>query len=196
MNSNDVFRVTVKMSDGEDDIQNVYHVRIQGSNLPTEEDFLDDLAAYIDTAYGTFDDSVTSNVTYDGIEVYNLTADTFVGEAPFPVLTNGGITPPLQMPSQCAPMVLFTTGVLKSVGKKFLPFLGSVRLDQDGTLNTTALQELGNFATTLLTGIIGGDWNVQWGNYRPLAAQFIEWLGFEVADQIKTQTRRYRGRGS
>lgn len=193
--SGDVLRVIAKMSWGENDIQNVYHMQVSGTNFGTNANVLSEISDFLDGAYLTFDQGVTDLITYDTIEAYNLTQEEYVGEQAWPTLSVGGLADD-PLPPQTCNLVLFGTNTLKSQGRKFLPTVTYSQLDTDGTVSSSWVTIIGNFAAYILLGVDAGDWTAVCGNYRPLTEVFIEWIESTVRDIWATQRRRYFGRGA
>ena len=70
VNEGDVIRVTACLvSDWEGDIQNVWHIK-QTSGDISEEDFMDDCADALDTAYDYMDGVMPDSVTFDEIRAF------------------------------------------------------------------------------------------------------------------------------
>ena len=191
----DVLRVTCKMSVGVDDVQNVYHFEAQGSGSLSDALTLSLLASGLDGTYDEIDLLITDELSFDTIEVYNLTQDTYVGEANWPILTVGGGLNEMLPPQTCL-FTLFNTDVLNSQGRKFLPPTTVDYLGADGTPLGGVLTDLASFAADLLAGYITGAFELHPGNYRKDTADFIEWVLAIVPDFFATQRRRYYGRGS
>jgi hypothetical protein len=192
----DVLRITAKLANGTDTIQNVYHAKLTGDTPPTNEDMLDDVADWMDQAYSAIDQAMSTGITFDEIEVYNLSADEYVGAIGWPVLTAGTAASGQESPPQCAPLVLFRTNVLKSLGKKFLPQFYTGYYEGDGTLAVNALNAMAAYAAEILAGKVAATYELIPGNYRPLVDMFIPYVSAVVRDFFATQRRRYVGRGS
>lgn len=193
---NDVFRAVAKMSQASNDIMNVYHYKLTGSGIPPSNgQVLEALNNVLNGAYDNIDGSMANNITFDEIEVYNVTQDEYVGVTSWLTLTTGGGSAAM-LPPQTAALVLFATNVAKSLGKKFFPPLTTVALDDDGSPTAAVLTALGLYAADLLTGWDGSTWFLLPGNYRPLAGTFLSWLSAAVRDVFATQRRRYTGSGT
>lgn len=194
--ANDVFRVTAKMSIGSDDVQNVYHLQAQGGAPASNAAVLADIANFMDDAYAEIAIGQPTSLNYDTIEVYNLTAEEYVGETAWPTLTAGTGADANLLPPQLSPLVLFLTGVLRSVGRKFLPMFVLGNIQTDGSLSSSALTAMAGYAAILLAGYAGSGYTLVPGNYRPLTELFIEWTEAVVRDLWATQRGRYFGSGS
>lgn len=192
----DVLRAVARMSDGAADVINVFHLLLDGSVVPDDAGILGSIADKLDTAYDVIDAILPDNLTFDSIDVYNITKDLFLGSVPWPSLTAGGATGG-QVPPQVAPLIRFTTNVLRSQGRKFLPAIATYQTkDDDGTLSATGLSILGGFASQLLSPITYSQGQALFGNYNAALERFAYWTGAIVNDAFATQRRRYRNRGS
>jgi hypothetical protein len=190
----DILRVVCKMSDGEDAIQNVYHVVITGSTPPSDNDLEVGLTDWADSTYDNIDGIMPDNISFDTIQIYNLTQDLLFGEFPWPTLTVGGSAQD-QMPPQCSPLLLFNTVTIRSQGRKFLPPFASDRLDTDGTIAAAALTNMASFGFSCIFGVQSVNWDLVFGNYHPVGASFSPWTSYVVRDLWATQRRRYTGKG-
>ena len=188
----DVIRVVAKMSDGSGDVQNVYHCKIAGTTAPSNGVLLVNCATIMDDAYDYFDGSVSDDISFDSIAAYNVTADEPVGETTWSTLTSGGSSGN-KLPPQVTPLVLFTTAVLNSLGKKYLPVMTAAGLDPDGSITSAILAAMSQYATELLSGIDAGLWTADFGNYRKATDTFIPWVAAIARDLYATQRRRYTG---
>ncbi|GAG64292.1 unnamed protein product, partial [marine sediment metagenome] len=65
----DILRVTAKMSVGEDDVQNVYHLEANVTGTPSDETVFDEIADWLDDAYDDLASSMCVTVDFDSIEV-------------------------------------------------------------------------------------------------------------------------------
>lgn len=193
---NDIVRVVYNMSVGADDIQNVYHIRLSGSGFPSYGNFLMYARTFLEEAYNNIADSIPVAVKFNSITAYNVTKDEYVGEIPSLLLTAGEVSPGAFMPRQACPLAVFPSSVMGSQGKKFLPPMDTVRLDQDGSPNATALAEIALVIADLLTGFGAGDWFARLGNWNPTLSRWALWTAGIVRDYFATQRRRYVGKGS
>jgi len=191
----DILRVVAKMKLGEDDVQNVYHVRIDTvDGSQTDVDTFNEIAGVLDSAYDYLDGVQPDTLDYDRIQIYNLTQDTLVYEYVWPTLTSGISTS--TVPPQDAALCLFLTDVLRSQGRKFLPPFGSGAIDTDGTITSSVLGYMLSYATSFIGGFTGTHIEYTFGNWNPTLARFAEWTGAIVRDFFATQRRRYVGSGS
>ena len=191
----DVLRIVAKFTQGGDEVQNVYHVRANVSSPPTDAALAAAVGDYMDDVYTSYRTPMSDDMFFSTVATYNETQDAPVGEVPWPTLVNGGQSAN-RLPPQCSPLLLFTTSVLNSLGKKYLPALTSGSLDPDGSVTTAALTTVATLASTLLDGYDGLTWSLTPGNYRKATAVFIPYLAAVVRDIFATQRRRYVGKGS
>lgn len=192
----DTIRIVCKLSQAGNDIQNVYHALLGGTVAPSNAALLATVRSWMDDAYSDIVARIADNVLFDSIWVWNMTQDEFVGEADWLTLTAGGGGTNSMMPPQTAALCLFRTAVPKSLGKKFLPPMSSLQLEDDGSIISTGLTQIGLYAAVLLAGATGATWNLVPGNYRPLVSLFIPYLSAVVRDLFATQRRRYTGSGT
>lgn len=194
-NVGDIIRVVARMSWGEDEIQNVYHLRVTSGDDEANADVLDDIAECLDDAYAFLDDYIAAEVSFDSIEAYNLTEDEYLGIAEWPTLTDGAATND-PLPPQTAALALFSTATPRSQGRKFLPVMTIGSLDDTGTLENDTLSAIEQYILTLLAGVVGTYIEAEFGNWNEALARFADWLFGEARDLFATQRRRYIGRGA
>ena len=192
----DVLRIVVKMTDGANDIQNVYHMKLVGENEFSDASILSELQDLLDTAYGHIATSINDGIDAVGFDVYNVTQDSFLGSENFSSFSGGTASGTL-MPPQTACIVLFNTETLRSQGRKFLPPMTTVNnLDTDGTVTSALLTKIGLFAAELLLGIDLSNGNGSFGNWNETLERFAYWVLPRIPDFFATQRRRYFGKGS
>lgn len=196
LNVGDVIRVVARMSDTVDDILNVYHLLIAGSEAPSNEALLTAISTAMETAYTLIDHIMPDNIDSDTIEVYNVTADEFVGFGDWGTFTGGDSTS-WQLPPQVSPLVRFLTDTLGSQGRKFLPpFVNFETIDNDGSLLPATITAMGNFGTVFLNDLNFPFGSAPFGNWNATLNRFSPWTAVVPNDQTATQRRRYRGKGS
>lgn len=195
VSSGDVLRVVCKMSWDEDEIQNVYHVRATSGDNVDDADALSDIATALDTAYDLIDQLITDEVSFDSIEVWNLTQEHYVGITDWPGLT-AGTSDQTPMPPQTAMLALFGTDTPRSQGRKFLPPSTDYHLDNDGTVTADALTAIEQYIVSLLSGVVGTYIEAEFGNWNDALERFAVWVIGEARDLFATQRRRYFGRGA
>jgi len=191
----DIIRIVCKFSIGEDDLQNVYHARVDAGTPIDDAVFLSEMADDIDNMYGDLELATSQNVDFDSIEMYNITDDSYVGETSWPTLIDGG-NASNQLPVQTAPLVLFLTPFLRSVGRKFLLPATTALIDADGSPSNVLLGFIADFVVEVLDTKTGTGWSAVLGNWSASLDRFAEWTESVVRDLFATQRRRYYGRGS
>jgi len=192
---NDILRITAKMLIGEDDVQNVYHMKVNVTGSPSDSLVVEEILDYVEDAYGDLVSSICSTVVFATIEVWNVTQDSLLGEDVWPSLIDGG-NETNQLPAQCGALVLFNTGQARSQGRKFLPPFGTSSGDDLGTIITASLNNIILYANRLLVELTGTGFTGAMGNWNPVLVRFAEWTGNQVRDLFATQRRRYIGSGS
>ncbi|MCK5565988.1 MAG: hypothetical protein KAJ07_12140, partial [Planctomycetes bacterium] len=154
-----------------------------------------DLADHLDDAYAHINQAMPLALTFDSINLYNLTAERFMGEQAWPVLTAGTLASDTSLPPQTAALVRFTTNTLRSQGRKFLPPFGEVHNDGDDGLTAAGITAIGLWAADFVANAIGFDWEAAWGNYNRVADSWAPWVTALINTYFATQRRRRKGVG-
>ncbi len=191
----DVIRVTARMSQGTDDVQNVYHYKAGGSGSAADVTVQNQIAAALDAAYTDIDDELTTGLSFDDIDFHNITQDEPMGAIDWPVLT-AGVTVAETLPLQASACCIFDTAVTKSQGRKFLPPMREAASDDKGVVGTTATTAILAYIVEILATITAGSLTFDAGNYNTLLARFAVWISGELIEHFKTQRRRVVGVGS
>lgn len=191
----DILRLTCRMSWDGEDVQNVFHLRMVDTTTETDAAMLSDLADYVDEAYSHINQAMPIALTFDSINLYNLTAERFMGEQPWPVLTAGTLASNTSLPPQTAALVRFTTNTLRSQGRKFLPPFGEVHNDGDDGLTAGAITAIALWAADFVTDVFGFDWSAAWGNYNAVMDRWAPWITALINTYYATQRRRRKGVG-
>lgn len=195
VNVGDIIRVVARMSWDENEIQNVYHLRVTQGDDEANADVLDDIAECLDDAYAFIDQEISNRVAFDSIEAYNLTEDEYLGIVDWPTLAEGGaVNDPL--PPQTAALALFNTQTPRSQGRKFLPVMTIAQLQHDGTVEDDTLAAIEQYIIALLAGVVGAHVEAEFGNWNEALERFADWVIGEARDLFATQRRRYLGRGA
>lgn len=195
VNTGDILQVRAKYSYGVDDYVNVYHFKADFTASQTDLAVLGAVRAMLDDAYDHLDTLISNNVTFDTIEVINLTQDMAVGEDDWVTLTAGAnVDSPL--PTQVACVVRFFTNVLGSQGRKFLSTFTETENVYGGTLSAGLTTALGNYAAEILAGVVISAGNeLIPGNWNATLARFAEWTSAFINERMGTQRRRKVGVG-
>lgn len=191
----DVVRITCKWTFRSGDVQNVYHMRVDTTGPVDNEDFLDEIAADMDSMYDDVHTYIANDVTYDTIEVYNVTGEEYIGETDWPVKTVGAASGDV-LPAQVSALALFNTATLRSQGRKFLPPMTESNTNAYGEVEATTLTAIASFIADVLLQKSGVNWTGHMGNYNYDLIRFAQWISGVARDIFATQRRRYAGSGS
>jgi hypothetical protein len=195
----DIIRVTANMSwnAGADQVVNTYHTKANlFSGNYSDASVHTAIADALDTAYTALNTWISSAVTYDSIETWNLTQDRPMGVTAWPTLTTGDATGEMYA-AQCAPLLLMYTLAPRSQGRKYLPPTTESFVSLGGTLNAAILAGIAAFGAALLDG-----WEITplnagaWGNWNKVLVRFAEWVAGVVETRLRTQRRRVEGVGT
>lgn len=197
-NDGDILRVTAKMSfnSGAAQVQNVYHTQCIFTTAQTDAATHVGVEQALNDAYTNLIARLPDTLDFDTIETWNLTQDRPMIEDTWPSLvagTNGG-----QMcPPQTAPLVLFTTAVARSQGRKYLPPSNEGNVLGGGLIDSLLEASMVDYAADMLIGwtISSGNYGV-WGNWNVALARFAVWKAAIIKDRLRTQRRRVPGVGT
>lgn len=195
VNLNDVLRVTAKMSQAGSDIQNVYHWKAKGTGSDTDLNVMNAIALRLDISYTTIDGLLTTGLTYDQIDFFNMTQDVVMGTLDWPVLVAGSLVAEA-LPLQTSALLLFGTLIPKSQGRKFLPPMAEIASGNAGDLDAATTTACINFIAAILSTVIVGTLQFDAGNYDHLLVRFAQWFSGKVGTYMRTQRRRVVGVGS
>ena len=196
VSAGDVLRVVVKATMYGHDILNVYHLLAKGTDFPDNESLMDYILDWADDAYRSFVDRYTDAITWDSVQVTNVTQEEAVGEEAFGSALVG-TADDHDLPPAVSPLVLFPSDTLRSQGRKFLPPPAKINCGNDGSLMGTMVAKLIAWSALIMLGMADDDWELVPGNYRPDSTpEFAEWKSAIVPDAFATQRRRYVGSGS
>lgn len=133
--TNDIIKITARLLvDGIHELINVFTARVLDDNGNSQDDILDDVAEYLDDAYGEIDAVMANNITFSTINVYNVSKSQPEGVLGWPTLTAGGEAGEY-LPLGVACGVVGRTNVSRVLGRKFLP--GVTETDTtDGIIGT------------------------------------------------------------
>lgn len=193
----DVVRVTCKMTfDTGDAVQNVYHYQNTGSAAIADATFVTDVASQMNTAYSNLNSNISSAISYDTIEVFNVTQDAPIDEVAWPTLTVGGNSATQAYATQVAALVKFATATARSQGRKYMAGLVEGSVDGKGFLVTAMQTALATFGADIVNGFTSSGQVVLPGNWNPTLSRFAKWTAAIVADYVATQRRRRVGSGA
>jgi hypothetical protein len=179
-----------------DAVQNVYHYKHTGSASITDAEFMTGIQSEMNTNYGAINSYISSALSYDTIEAFNVTQDAPIDEQAWSTLTLGAENTSQAYATQVAALVKFATAVARSQGRKYLAGLAETGIDGKGFLVTAVQTVLATFASGLVAGMTAGGESFVPGNWNPTLSRFAEWTAGIVADYVGTQRRRRVGSGA
>jgi hypothetical protein len=139
----DVIRATAKLTyDGASDIQNVFWFELVTQTLSIEHAAAD-IGEMLEDIYGEFNAHLADIVTYDSINLFNLTQDVAYGDFDWPTLTAGLASDEAQPPG-VAICAWARTGLPKIMSKKWF-----------GAFTEAACTD-GLFSSTVRSAVIAG----------------------------------------
>ena len=192
----DVIRVTAVLKRATvDDVMNVFYARLVAGGGASQSALRGDLAAWMEDVYDGLQPGIVDDVTFDEIQLFNMTDGTPEPTESWPTLTVGGSTGD-PLPEGVAALVIARTGLSRVIGKKYFGlFSEAAATDGLWTAPTMAL-----FATagadwiTPFTGASLATWDpVVWRRVAMTHAAFTEAVTTNVPAY---QRRRKRGVGS
>lgn len=192
----DVLRVTARMQNGADDLQNVYHFRIDGMTSDTTNGLGDGaIMAELDSWYQKLVPIISDSVSFVDIIIQNLTEGTPARSVVWPTVT-AGTDAGTDMPGQISGLVLFPSDKAKSLGRKYIPGVKEESSADPGVPVSAYLTGLSNFAADVITmaALNGGTLFV--GNWSEEKGRFATWIAANVMTYWATQRRRRTGVGS
>lgn len=192
----DILRIICRLVQAANDVQNVYHGKVESGTPPTGATLASDMASFMDGIYNQINYGIADNIVYSSVAIYNLTQDEFYGDEPWPTLSIGGGGTNPMLPPQCAPLVLFQTATPGHLGKKFLPPITDNVLDDDGSLTAGYVTNTALLGADIVAGMSPGTYYVSFGIYSGNPAVYYPFSAAVARDFVATQRRRYTGKGS
>ena len=196
INTNDVIRASAIMRlSNADDIVNVFHVEAQTVGAELQIDLRADIATYIESIYLEFDQEIHTSVSFDTIELFNVTDGNPEPSVGWPTLV-AGLKVDDPVPDGVAALSIGRTGVSRVVGKKFWPIATEGDLI-GGTWIAGYLTLIDNANAKWIapfTGASGVTWDP--GVFSRVAALFRPFTEAASSAVPAYQRRRKRGVGS
>jgi hypothetical protein len=193
--NNDIIRVTAKMLWGGGQIQNVFHVEYSGTTQD-DVDFMDDVSLMIDTSYMLLQTHVSNAVVTETFAYYNISQDRPMGEQSWPNLAGFANSTGEHLAPQLAPLVLFSTYVSKSQGRKYLPFFTTNNTSNYGEVDATPLAAMVTWGSTFLGSVSLTVGSITFGNWNDNLTRFAPWVEVFAKNRLHTQRRRRASVGS
>lgn len=195
INQGDIVRITPRFRMFEEDVQNVYHVEVQGVGTLTDVVFDAAAVAWLETIYNLLNGQISDEMDRVDIVIQNLTEGTparFKAWTTFPTPTDTN-TP---LPLQCSSLITFPSDTVKSIGRKFIAGFTEADNTDPGIPTAGVISDLATMAAAMLVGIISGTVICPPGNWSETKTRFAEWAFAQVAEFWATQRRRRAGVGS
>lgn len=195
LSTNDIVRVTASLLlNGSDLIQNVFHVKLVNDAAQPQGDLRDDLGAWMEDIYDSLVGSISQLVTFEEIQIFNVSSDNPEPTISWPTITAGTNTQEQQVDGVAA-LVLGRTGVSNVVGKKYF---GGIVLDgyQDGLIAAATLTSIvlaGDDWITPFSGASTATWDP--GLWTRPTGPFTVFTEAIARDLPAYQRRRKRGVG-
>lgn len=116
-----VIRVTAKLKRGDvDDQVNVYHLKVTDVGTDDQQQLRDALVEYLESFYAIVNVDISDTLTYDSVEIFNVTTGDPEPTEPWTTLTIG-LGDDEALPSGCCALMLGRTATGGVLGKKYLP---------------------------------------------------------------------------
>lgn len=194
----DIIRVAARHKwNNIDDVVNVFHVNVGaipgvGGNNTL---FLQDVRAWLISAYTEIQGEMSSEVEPGDITAYNITDDEPIGQISWGAYTGGSGTGD-GLPPGVAALVLWRTTVKRTVGKTYLPPFTEGQ-QANGSLTAGALAAVDQFGTTLRDPFTGANmYQVAFAIYKRSAGTTHVPTGHTASPILAYQRRRRPGTGS
>jgi len=177
-----------------DIFQNVWYYKHSGSTAVSAEDVMEGLEAEIAGFAGFITPYQSTSLIYTTYEFYNATLDEPMGVLLDSYDNQGesGVDP---LPTQCAALVSFATGVKKAVGRKYLPGLTEGSSVSGGDIVQAAINALIDWATAVVGGVTIDGNAFFAGHVNSKTASWVRWSLPIIDYLVRTQRRRVRGVG-
>lgn len=148
---NDILRIAAKQRLQGQEVMNVYHLFL--TDGAPDWQVADDCVGWVSTVHNYHAQMASDALTFTSIEVYNETAETFLGEYPYNALTDGNLSQD-PLPNGVAGLITFPTALAKTRGRKFYAGLSEL-LTTQGLFVGIALTQLTNIAGFALLPYLG-----------------------------------------
>lgn len=180
-------------------VANVFTIRIADLVAQSQSQIRADIVEYVEGVLTPLVSEIVDEVTFDKINIYNLTTDSIEPQMVWNTLTQGG-NAAAELPVACAGLIIGRTGVSRRLGRKFFPTFVEGRATGsfwDTTMTTKLLQATlayinnwtgGNGVMSqpgIVEKLLGGGIGV-----------FRTFIGGSVQAQVAYQRRRKYGVGT
>jgi hypothetical protein len=123
---------------------NVFHMHVAVAGTGTDADLDADLLEYFGDAYALIEHLMPTSMDVQEIRYRNVTDNTPTRYVPWTGTYTGGTSTGEHLPPACAALILYRTGVLKVLGKKYLPTFSEAAQD-GGVWSAGTLGSVGAF---------------------------------------------------
>src|SRR5512134_167816 len=146
----DIFRVAARMNQsGSGDFVNVYHYRVETVVQAADFYALQDFSDIMDRLYTQIYTAMPDGMTFEDVNVFNVTQNRPLGSLAFPVLTAGSQATD-DLPPQCAAFVRGLTGYSRNWARKFIGPLCENQNQPGGLIGTSMISALTNYGANWL----------------------------------------------
>lgn len=192
----DILRVSAVLArGGSDAIVNVYHVEATDVDPLLQDGLRQDLQDWMEAIYGLINTRIPISVSYEQIEIFNVTDGGPEPTEPWLTLTLGTAAGD-EIPDGVSALSIGRTGVSKVLGKKFWPIFTENQLTDglfDGVTTTQVAVAAAEWITPF-TGATLGEWTP--GVWSRGVASFRPFISADGNNIPAYQRRRKRGVGS
>lgn len=191
----DIVRITPRFEMYEEDVQNVYHVKVNAGGDVDDSVFDAGAVAWLETVYNNLNGDISDEMDRLDIVIQNITEGTparFLQWTTYPTPTDTN-TP---LPLQCTGLISFPSDTVKSIGRKFIAGWTEADNDDPGIPTSGALSALADVAADIVLGWAAGGQTLIPGNWNDNTSHFAFWMFATVAGFWATQRRRRAGVGS
>ena len=194
----DVLRVAARLSSGTaTDVVNVFHFKLVAAAPIPDNTIGSECGDNLEAIYTPLVAHIPTTVTFEDINVFNVTQDRPLGVFTWPTLLTGNKGVDHKMPAQLSAMVRFPTGYSKSWGRKFFGPFSEAANTENGTIEAALLTVLGTVALEVLAPhLIAGTDKLETVVYNKNLAQFVPVIDAVIKNVWSTVKTRRTGRGS
>ena len=176
-------------------IQNVFHIRSTNIGSIPDTVALGDLADIMDAWYTLVNAHIADDVSYDQVRVQNVTQDTLMGSAAWPVLTSGAHADDA-LPETVAALITMPTAKPNTRGGVYLGVLTESANGVAGAINAGTVTALASFGAQLLLEQVFGTSSYRYVVYNSLLKTYVLPTVALIHARWRTQRRRRLGVGS
>ncbi len=175
--------------------QNVWHCSYNGPTVSVDQQAVDDIMFFLETAlYRIIDIDISEDISWVRYSNFNVTLGTPLPDA-VPVDPLVGASSGNSLPSQTAALMSFPTAVSRSIGRKYMPVYTESTTLGGGELIVTSQARLGGAALVLITPFTIEGGSGQMGNSFAGGTSFAPWVSGRFDALFRTQRRRVPGVG-